>query len=93
MAVHEMLWVPFPVTDTLRELDTSGPSVRPLPESVQLMALTPEGSVALTLPVTGTCEPLKYPAWPLGAEGSVSVTTGAAPSAAAIVQHWDAPGD
>ena len=53
VAVHEMLCVPFPLIVTVREFEMRGP-IRPLAESVQLMAVIPEGSTALTLPVTGT---------------------------------------
>jgi len=93
VAVHEMLCVPFPAIETVREPELSGPSVVPLAESLQVIAVTPDGSVALTVPVTGTWDPLKNPAWPLGTAGRVKTTTGGAESADAIVQHCDAPGD
>jgi hypothetical protein len=49
-------------------------SVEPL--SVQDSEATPTVLVAETFTVTGTCEPLKYPFWPAGGDGAVTVTDG-----------------
>src|SRR5207247_7626825 len=83
VAVQEMLCVPSPVTDRVRLAvpvppPVRDPIVKPPRESVQLIAVTFDGSVAVTVPVAG--EVLNQPLFPLGLKliatsgGTTSVT-------------------
>jgi len=86
VAVHSMLWVPSPLTDVVAlafivPSPVTPSSVRGDPPSVHDSDATFEGSVAVTMPTTGTSFALNQPLWPAGGDGKLTSTRGGSLSA------------
>src|SRR6266545_2667361 len=86
VAVHSMLWVPLPLTDVVAlafivPMPVTASSASGDPPSVHDNAATLEGSVAVTMPTTGTSFALNQPLWPAGGDGKLTSTRGGSLSA------------